>query len=186
MRKSMFMFLATAVILINPCFAAGDKPAGVAEKKTPEAAAENEPIIFPKEGQSKEQLAQDKTYCKGWAQEETGIDPETVQLKIENIEEETVTEKQTTMGGLLEGIVKGAATGAAVGAIEQNIDNEVGSDAVKGAVLGGIMKHEKQVDKKEEIAYRKDTLEKEDLEEAYGRYMRAFTVCLEAKGYAVK
>ena len=146
----------------------------------------DEPIIFPKEGQTKEQVSADKIYCKGWAQEETGVDPAILESQVETIEKKATTEDETKMGGLFKGLFKGAATGAVVGAIEQNIDNEVGSDAVKGAVLGGILTHEKQKDKSEELEYRKDTLDKEDLEGQLDRYMRAFTVCLEAKGYSVK
>lgn len=148
--------------------------------------AMDEPIIFPKEGQSKEQLAQDKTYCKTWAEEETGIDPDVIALKRENIEEKVTTDDESKFGGLLKGVFKGAATGAATGAIDANIDNEVGGGALKGAVLGGVFKHEKQKDRKDELGYRKDSFEREDLKEQLDRYRRAYAVCLEAKGYTVK
>jgi hypothetical protein len=149
------------------------------------ASALAEPIVFPKEGQSKEQLKKDKSECEDWAEDETNIDPDVISMEIDEVEEE-MTEEESKMGGLFGGILKGAATGAVTGAIEKNVGNDVGSDALKGAVLGGVFTHEGQKDDAKDIKYRKEDLKREELKEQQEEFMRAYTVCLEAKGYAVK
>ncbi len=189
MKKNVCSLMVMAMVFILPYFAIGDDQetnSAASKDEETKVVVKDEPIIFPKDGQNREQIVKDKATCKDWANGETGIDPEVLAQKIETINEKATTDNQTKMGGLLEGIFKGAATGAVVGAIDKNIGNAVGSDAVKGAVLGGILKNENQGQKAEELQYRKETIEKEDLQKEYDRYVRAYTVCLEAKGYAVK
>ena len=151
------------------------------------ALADKGPFIFPKEGQSQEQLTQDKSYCESWAQDESGIDPKVVLAKKEMVKEEEEEARQLNKGGkFLGSLVKGAAAGAATGALDKAIDNEVGSGAAKGTVIGGIFGYEKI--KAEEKEIKKDTRQstKEELAEQYDSYLRAFSVCMEAKGYHVK
>lgn len=169
MRKFGFVFL---IIIFSLLWGKG-------------AQALPKPIIFPKEGQSKVQLKQDKAFCHGWAREETGLDPKSIKSQWELLKEKAQEEEGATVG-LVKGIFKGAATGAVVGVLDKNIDNKVGGDAAKGAVLGGILTHEKQKDINRDQEIRQETLQLEELEEQYETYMRAFTVCMDAKGYSVK
>src|SRR6185295_5902079 len=83
-----------------------------------------EPIVFPKNGQSKEQQEQDQFACYKWAKEQTGFDP------MKPVEHASTAPPQG-------GAVKGAAKGAAIGAVGGAIAGDAGKGAAIGAGVGG-------------------------------------------------
>src|SRR4051812_33529402 len=78
-----------------------------------------EPVFAPTKNQTMEQMEQDKTYCSGWAMEQTKkSDPANTEVKTE--------------GSAVRGGARGAATGAAIGAA-------AGGGAGKGAAVGAAV-----------------------------------------------
>ena len=149
--------------------------------------AAKEPFIFPKEGQNAGQLAQDKNTCEDWAENESGVKADAVLTKLEMVEQEQAESRQMNKGGsFLGSLVKGATAGAATGAIGSNIGNPVGRTAAQGTVLGGLYGYEKIKGEEKTVAKEELASTKEGLQEQYDSYMRAFSVCMEAKGYNVK
>ena len=147
------------------------------------AAALSEPMIFPKEGQSSEQQTQDKTACESWAKDETKVDVGYVKAKIEMAEAQGGTTSRDSTGKT---IFKAAAAGAAFGAIDKNIDNKVGSGATKGVLAGAIVARNNKKEAANEQAAQQNAAEINNLLAQYDQYMRALSVCMDAKGYSVK
>jgi len=138
-------------------------------------ALAQELIIFPGKGQSEDQMEKDKYECYQWAKKETGFDP---------MEAPKATEPPPKEEPKKGGLVRGAAGGAIVGGI---IDGSDGAKkgAAAGAVVGGVRRG-RQVRQEEQ----KQEQWAQDQAAAYSQnrdtYNRAYSACLEGKGYTVK
>lgn len=121
-----------------------------------------EPIIYPNQGQSQQQMENDKSACYSWAKQQSGFDP--------------MAGQQTApqQGGGVKGAARGALVGVTVGAIA----GDAGKGAAIGAAGGGLLGGMKQKDQNQQQAnaynQQRDT------------YNRAYGACLEGKGYTVK
>jgi hypothetical protein len=133
-------------------------------------------FAYPSKGQSQQQQKEDEFECYKWAVDQSGIDP----LDLPKVEAAPAQTGPT--GGAIVGGAKGAAAGAAIGAIA----GDAGKGAAIGAVVGGLagrragremQAHENQQSQANAAATEqamKDSFEK------------AFTVCMEGKGYTIK
>jgi hypothetical protein len=146
----------------------------------------SEPIVFPKEGQSREQQTADKQYCSGWAKDETGVDPSYVKAKLEMTNDNVANAASGDQPRFGRRMMRGAALGAAMGGIDDGIDNNVGKRAVQGVVLSGSRTRQDRKQYQKEKQLEGHLQKKIELEEQYDKYMRAFSVCMDAKGYSVK
>lgn len=129
-------------------------------------------FVYPKENQSKEQQEQDTFTCYKWAKEQTGFDP-------------TKPVQQATAPSPKGGAVSGAAKGAIVGTIGGAIAGDAGKGAAIGAgvgAAGGTMKR-RQGERQQEATQQQ--AQKQYAASVEG-YQRAYGVCMEGKGYAVK
>ncbi len=140
-----------------------------------------EPVIYPAQGQSAEQLDKDKYECYTWAKGQSGFDPMAPPTAT------TPPPQQETKKG---GVVRGAATGAAVGWAGAKITGNKGSrgagyGAATGAVVGGV----RQRSQNQQNNNAQQQWEQEQAA-AYAQsrdgYNRAFSACLEGRGYTVK
>lgn len=138
-------------------------------------AMADELFIYPTKGQSKEQMEKDKYDCYQWAKQNSGFDP------MEQPKATTPPPQQQARRG---GVLRGAAVGAAVGGIADGSDG-AGKGAAAGALVGG-MRQRRQV--------RDDVSQQEQWEQEQAanyqknreNYNRAYSACLEGKGYTVK
>ncbi len=138
-------------------------------------------IVYPAQGQSQQQMEKDKFECYSWAKQQVGFDP---------IKDQTVQTPTTPNSGPSGERVKGAARGAALGAVVGEIaDDDAGKGAAAGAaagVMAGGMKNRRQrrqqTQQQQAEAQKQQTMH-EQAQDAYGR---AFSACLESKGYTVK
>ena len=146
----------------------------------------SEPMIFPKEGQSREQQRLDKQYCGSWAQQETGVDPSYVKAKLEMTNDNVASAASGDKPSFGRRLMRGAALGAAMGGIDDGIDNNVGKRAVQGVVLSGSRTRQDRQQYQRDQQLNGQLQRKMQLEEQYDKYMRAFAVCMDAKGYSVK
>ncbi|MDX9788174.1 MAG: YMGG-like glycine zipper-containing protein [Desulfobacterales bacterium] len=133
-----------------------------------------EMIIFPAKGQTPDRQQKDEAECRGWAVQNTGIDP----VKL----------AQQPVGGTAPqqgGAVKGAARGALVGVVAGAIAGDAGKGAAIGAgvgATGGALK-QRSANQGQQQA---DAQAQQDRNAQMDTYNRAVQACLEGKGYTVK
>lgn len=133
-----------------------------------------EPLVYPAQGQSTEQQGQDKYQCYLWAKDQTGVDPAQPAPAA-------VSASSRRRGGAL----RGAAVGAGVGAI----GGAIGDDTRKGAKIGagvgaaaGALRQRRRNREAQATAQRAEANQQAHL----GEYDRAFSVCMEGRGYTVR
>jgi hypothetical protein len=132
--------------------------------------------VFPSKGQSKEQQKKDEYECYKWAMEQSGIDP----LNLPKIEAAPVQSGPT--GGAVRGGARGAAAGVAIGAIA----GDAGKGAAIGAAAGG-MAGRRQGKRAQAQANEQATADVANKEkEMKASFVKAFSVCMEGKGYTIK
>ena len=137
-------------------------------------------FIYPAKGQSQEQQEQDKYACYQWAKGQTGFDP---------MEAPRATApppaQEAAKGGLFKGAARGAIAGLAVGAIA----GDAGKGAAIGAAGGGLVGGARRSDQKRSEAHKQDQWAQDQSQQYSQRrnsYNRAYTGCLEGRGYTVK
>jgi hypothetical protein len=132
--------------------------------------------VYPSKNQSQSQQKKDEFACYQWAVEQSGIDP----LNLPKVEAAPVQTGPT--GGAVKGAAKGAAAGAAIGAIA----GDAGKGAAIGAAAGGMkgMGKGKQAQAQQNQQAQANTAAKE--QEMKDSFKKAFSVCIEGKGYTIK
>lgn len=132
-------------------------------------------FVYPSKGQSQQQQKVDEFECYKWAMEQSGIDP----LNTPKVEAEV---KSGPTGGAVKGAAKGAAAGAAIGAIT----GDAGEGAAVGAVVGGLAGR-RQGKQAQAQANQQATANAAATEaEIKNTFVKAFSVCIEGKGYTIK
>lgn len=133
-------------------------------------------FVFPSKNQDAATQDADEVACFKWAKEQTGFDPmnptKVVAAQVD----------QSPDGTAVVGAAGGAAAGAAIGAIA----GDAGEGAAIGAIVGSLRgrrasvarKHEQQAANNKTAAAREEAL--------MGNYKKAFSACMEGKGYTVK
>lgn len=132
--------------------------------------------VFPAKDQSQEQLEKDETECYKWAVEQSGVDP----LNPPKVEAAQVSTGPD--GAAVVGAARGAAAGAAIGAI----CGDAGKGAAVGAVTGamGGRRASRGGRAAAQNANNQAAVNKEA--ELMNNFKKAYSVCLEGKGYTVK
>jgi hypothetical protein len=136
-------------------------------------------IIFPAQGQSEDQMEKDKFSCYQWARNETGFDP----MKVPTASAPP-PEKQAREGGA----VKGAAVGAGAGALIKRSGSR-SKGAATGALVGGLLGGAStQAQRRNDEQARRQWEQEQASQYARQRntYNRAYSACLESKGYTVR
>jgi hypothetical protein len=137
------------------------------------APAWAEVIAYPKKGQSQEQFEKDQFDCHKWAKGQTGVDPTQPQ--------QAAAAPPPQQGGA----VKGAARGAAVGAVGGAIAGDAGKGAAIGAGVGAVGGRMRQNQQNQQAGQAQQQAQAQQ-QQARAQYDKAYGVCLEGKGYAVK
>lgn len=142
-------------------------------------ALAQDPIIFPAKGQSQDQVEKDKFSCYQWAKNETGFDPMQTPTASTPPPQKQAGQHQA---------LKGAAVGAGVGAIVKR-DGSRSKGAATGAVVGGVLGGARQVQQNKQDEQARQQWEQQQANEYAQKrntYNRAFSACMESKGYTVK
>jgi hypothetical protein len=148
------------------------------------AVSAQEMVIYPSQGQSAEQMEQDKFQCYSWSKNESGFDPMALPTASE-----PPPQKEAQKGGVVKGAVRGTLAGGAIGAIAGNSKSDtrkgLKAGAAAGAVVGGVRRNNQT---KEEDKKQKDWEQQQAGQYAQGRsnYNRAYSACMEGRGYSVK
>jgi hypothetical protein len=137
-------------------------------------AAAQKPIVYPAKGQTTAQQKKDDAECYAWAKQTTGIDPAAVAS--------TPPPQQTgpAVGGgqRARGAVRGAAGGAAIGAIAGDAGAGAGIGALVGTMAGGRQARQQQAAQNEQAVAQHH--------EMINTHQRAFSACMEGRGYTIK
>ncbi len=144
------------------------------------AVADDPQFIYPNKGQSAEQQEKDKYDCYEWGKGQTGFDP---------MKQPTATapppDQEAQQGGVVSGAAKGAVTGVAVGAIA----GDAGKGAAIGAVAGGLFGGMRRRNQAKEEQYKDQQWADKQVanyQAQRDKYNRAYSACLEGRGYTVK
>jgi len=139
-----------------------------------------DPIIYPNKGQSAEQQEKDKYECYNWAKGQTGFDP---------MQAPTATApppgQQAPQGGVVKGAAGGALAGLAVGAIAGDASKGAAIGAVSGGLFGGLRRHD-QVQQEQQAQRQWEQQQSSNYAYQRNSYNRAYSACLEGRGYTVK
>ncbi len=144
------------------------------------AHAQTSLYIYPKSGQSKEQMSKDKGECGQWAIEQSGFDPARPDAPIAPPPE---------AAGRDGSAVRGAAKGAALGAIGGAIAGDAGKGAAVGAGVGGAagVLGKRGQERQNQQQYQQAQANQQAQRQAnQAEWNRAYSVCLEGRNYTVK
>jgi hypothetical protein len=135
----------------------------------PLAVFAQDPMIYPAQGQSSQQMAQDRFECHTWAVQQSGFDPSTGAAASQPSTSQGKTGREVLRGG-----ARGAAAGAAIGAIA----GDAGAGAAIGATAGGLKRGFAQRDANKAASSAPN--------EAAVNYNRALGACMTGRGYTVQ
>jgi hypothetical protein len=156
-------------------------------------------FAFPKNGQSRDQQLKDESECYGMARERTGLNSQKLAPTGPTAEQLQVAQKQAAenakqvKGGRAAGAARGAAGGTAIGAITGNTGKGAAVGAVAGTMKGGATQRAANTQAQQKAAAQAQAkLEKEQEQEMQAHregldtFQRAFSSCMDARGYSVK
>jgi hypothetical protein len=132
--------------------------------------------VFPSEDQSREQQDADEMACYRWAKEQSGVDP------MNPPEVQAAQVDRSADGSAVVGAAGGAAAGAAIGAIA----GDAGQGAAIGAVVGGLRGRRSKVVGDQRQQQANNAAAAAAQEELMNNFKKAFSACMEGKGYTVK
>ena len=131
---------------------------------------------FPAKDQSPLQQQSDEAACYSWAKQNSAFDP------IAAGSNAAASGNSAPPAGLgIGGAAVGAAGGAALGAIAGDAGKGAAIGATAGGIRGRLVQRRAQA-QAQQLAQAKSQTQKAGLE----NFKRAFTACMEGKGYSVK
>ncbi|KWR89304.1 hypothetical protein [Cupriavidus sp. IDO] len=130
-----------------------------------QAFAQTKPIAYPAKGQNPQQQASDDGACYSWAKQQTGVDPAQAAA--------APPPAQAQSGQR----VRGAAAGAVVGAVA----GDAGKGAAAGTVAGGVAHRQSR-----RQAAAANQQAQANTSQAIGTYYKAWTACMQGRGYTVQ
>ncbi len=132
--------------------------------------------VYPSKNQSKHKQKEDEFECYKWAVEQSGIDP----LNLPKVQAAPVESGPT--GAAVGGAARGAAAGVAIGAIA----GDAGKGAAIGAVAGGLAGRRAGQQQQAQQNQQAQKTAANTEQEMKNNFVKAFSVCIEGKGYTIK
>jgi predicted lipid-binding transport protein (Tim44 family) len=124
----------------------------------------------------------DNFQCYGWAKQTSGFDP---MAPVQAAPPPTANAAKAAAGGAALGGAGGALGGLAIGSLFGQAGKGAAIGAIAGGLIGGIMRKEqvdREVTAQEQLANQQAAVYQQNR----NTYNRAFTACMEGKGYTVK
>jgi hypothetical protein len=135
--------------------------------------------VFPKRNQPPEQQQQDEMQCNSSAVEMTGFDPSAPPSA-------PPPSQGAPAGSGARGALRGAAGGAAMGAAMGAIAGDAGKGAAMGAAGGGMVGGVRGRRQGREQQAAQQQAAQQQQQGQLQAYQRAFSACMDARGYSVK
>ncbi|HKI73258.1 MAG TPA: hypothetical protein VJ998_01355 [Pseudomonadales bacterium] len=145
--------------------------------------------VYPAKGQSNDQLEKDRYECYLWASKETGFDPTNNESRTQQAKVVRVPVQNEKQGATLAGTVIGAIAGAAIGAGDRHDHGQAAvAGAAVGTMIGATVEQQGQVQAQQQAQDTATQIAQEQQAQTQGmeNYRRAFSACLEGRGYVVK
>jgi len=145
-------------------------------------------FVFPAKNQTADQQSGDEASCYGWAKSQTSIDP----MNIKAPEPAQPSQEQAASSGggeRVRGAARGAAAGAAIGAIAGDAGTGAAAGAAAGTMAGGSAKRRGKQQAAAEQQQQQAAAEQQaqaSIAQQKATYNKAFSACMEGKGYTVK
>ena len=148
-------------------------------------------FVFPAKNQTPAQQSTDEGACFDWAKSQSGIDPMNIKPPAppEPSQQHQEQAANAGQGARAAGAARGAAGGAIIGAIAGDAGTGAAAGAAAGAISGGAAKRR---------AKKQAAAQQEQQQQAYEQqahawvaqqkatYNKAFSACMEGKGYTLK
>ena len=138
--------------------------------------------VFPANQQTAQQQSNDETYCYGWARTQSGIDPMNITPQAPDQQTAANAADSATQGARAGGAARGAAAGAVIGAIAGDAGTGAAVGAATGVMAGGAARRQARRDAKAAASQQAQM----SVEQQKAAYNKAFSACMEGKGYTVK
>ncbi len=168
----MAIILAAATSALAMQAGMQSQPAPAEPSKSPAAAVGI--FAYPRDGQDAHQQAIDESGCYASAKQQTGIDPKAPAPAPKPA--------ATEQGGGAKGAGRGAASGSAVGAITGDAGKGAAVGATVGAVRGRRQQRKANKDAERQASQQSQAQQAQDMDS----FRRAFSACMDARGYSVK
>jgi hypothetical protein len=132
--------------------------------------------VFPAKDQKPDQQALEEQACYSWAVQQTGVDPLTMQA--------TTPDSAATGpdGSAVRGAARGAVAGLAIGAIAGDAGKGAAIGAAAGGMAGVAGKKQKQAQQEQQAKQAAAAADQAKIDS----FKKAYSACLEGKGYSVK
>ena len=157
-------------------------------------------FAYPKNQQSADQQLKDENECFASAKQQSGIDPQAPPPATKTDEQKKAEQQaaadnaKQAKGGRVRGAARGAAGGAAIGAIaDDEAGKGAGAGAAAGTMVGGAKQRRANKAAKQQAA--QATAQQQQQQEAQAKatyqqgidtFKRAFSACMDARGYSIK
>jgi len=132
--------------------------------------------VFPSENQDQKTQDADEMACYRWAVQQSGFDP------LNPTKAEAGEAYRGPDGSAVGGAARGAAAGAAIGAIAGDAGKGAAIGAVTGAMGGARSRAVRQQAAQQQMNQAAASANKEMMD----NFKKAFSACIEGKGYTVK
>lgn len=179
--------LGTAVYAQQPAPAAPAAAAPAASKPTSISSSLGI-FVFPAKDQSTSQQSTDEGACFNWAKSQTGIDP--MNIKPPEVAQPAQADAENAgNGSRARGAARGAAGGALIGAVAGDAGTGAAAGAVAGTLAGGAAKRQAKRDAAAQQQQQQAAAEQQAqaaIAQQKATYNKAFSACMEGKGYTVK
>ena len=142
-------------------------------------AAAQDVYAYPSKGQSRQQQEQDQFQCYNWAKQQTGFDPMQVPRASS-----PPPQQQSTGPGVLGGAAGGAALGAIGGAIAGDAGKGAAIGAATGGVFGGVRSRQRSR-QNQQARQQWEQQQAAQYQQARGNYNRAYSACMQSRGYTI-
>jgi OmpA family protein len=139
-------------------------------------------VVYPAKGQSAQQQSKDEGECQTWAKGNTGVDP----VAVANASGQAPATPPPQQGGQrVRGAARGAAAGAAVGAVAGDAGKGAAVGAATGTVVAGSRKRRGEAAANQQ-AQAQNQQAASDRQAQMATFNKAYSACLEGRGYSVK
>jgi len=138
--------------------------------------------VFPAKNQTAQQQANDETSCFGWAKTQTGIDPMAIKPQAPDQQQAAAAADTATQGARVKGAAGGAAAGAVIGAVAGDTGKGAAIGAAAGTMAGGSARRQARRQAQEGASQQAQV----SVEQQKATYNKAFSACMEGKGYTIK
>jgi hypothetical protein len=176
--NKVLSLLVILVVLASMTYAQGTQTAAAPASMTASLNKNLGLYVFPAKEQKPEQQATDEQACYSWAVQQSGVDP----MNMQPTTADPAAAAKGPDGSAVKGAAKGAVAGVAIGAIA----GDAGKGAAIGAAAGGMKgvgSKKKNDAKKQEDAKKQAAATDQAKIDAF---KKAYSACLEGKGYTVK